>query len=90
MYIIQLLNGRKHSLQAMKIAPNKAINLFKSILLAQPKEGVSELEEIIQEVYELIRTEYPSLDLSEVIDKSLSLRPKIIKHTVFIQLGALI
>ena len=67
---------QKHSLEAMKIVPNNAFNRFKSILLTHPKESVSELEEIIQEVYELIRTEYPSLDLSEVIDKSLSLRPK--------------
>ena len=67
---------QKHSLEAMKIAPNNVFNRFKSILLTHPKESVSELEEIIQEVYELIRTEYPSIDLSEVIDKSLSLRPK--------------
>ncbi|WP_419882886.1 DUF4037 domain-containing protein [Peribacillus sp. B-H-3] len=67
---------QKHSLEAMIIAPNNAFNRFKSILLTHPKESVSELEEIIQEVYELIKTEYPSLDLSAVIDKSLSLRPK--------------
>ena len=67
---------QKHSLEAMKIAPHNAFNRFKSILLTHPKESVSELEEIIQEVYELIRTEYPSIDLSEVIDKSLSLRTK--------------
>ena len=60
----------------MNIAPINAFNRFKSILLTHPKESVSELEEIIQEVYELIKTEYPSIDLSEVIDKSLSLRPK--------------
>jgi len=67
---------QKHSLEAMKIAPINTYARFTSILLNHPKESVSELEGIIREVYELIRTEYPSLDLSEAIDSSLFLRPK--------------
>lgn len=67
---------QKHSLEAMKIAPRNSIDRFTSILLNHPKEGVGELEEMIQEVYELIRVEYPSLDLSQVMDRSLFLRPK--------------
>ncbi|MEI4770923.1 DUF4037 domain-containing protein [Psychrobacillus sp. FJAT-51614] len=67
---------QQHSLEAMNIVPTNTFNRFTSILLSHPKESVSELEGIIQEVYELIRTEYPSLELSEVIDKSLFLRPK--------------
>ncbi|MEI4769872.1 DUF4037 domain-containing protein [Psychrobacillus sp. FJAT-51614] len=67
---------QKHSLETMNIVPRNTFNRFTSILLNHPKESVRELEEIIQEVFELIRTEYPSIDLSEVIDKSLFLRPK--------------
>ena len=67
---------QKHSLETMKIAPKNAIDRFASILLTHPKKSVDELEEIIQEIFELIASEYPSLDLSDVIDKSLFVRPK--------------
>lgn len=67
---------QKHSLEAMKIVPRNIFNRFTSILLNHPNESVSELEDIIKEIYELIKTEYPSLDLSEAFDKSLFLRPK--------------
>ncbi|MBS4215105.1 hypothetical protein [Neobacillus rhizophilus] len=67
---------QKHSLEAMKIVPRNTFNRFTSILLNHPKEGVRELEEMIQEVNELVETEYLLLDLSEVIDQSLFLRPK--------------
>jgi hypothetical protein len=67
---------QKHSLEAMNITPKKLSKRFESILLKHPKDGVKELEVITQEVYQLIQSEYPSMDLSAVIDKSLFLRPK--------------
>jgi len=67
---------QKHSLKTMMIASKNAFNRFTSILLTHPKESVDELEKIIQEIFELITSEYPSLDLSEVVDKSLFVRPK--------------
>jgi hypothetical protein len=66
----------KHSLKAMKIVPRDAFHRFSSILLNHPKDSVSELEELIKEVYELVRIEFPSLDLSDAMDKAFFLRPK--------------
>ncbi|MGE7687575.1 DUF4037 domain-containing protein [Lysinibacillus sp. NPDC097214] len=67
---------QKHSLENMKIAPKNLSNRLTSILLGQPKNSVRELEVITQEIYQLIQSEYPTIDLSNVIDKSLFLRPK--------------
>lgn len=68
---------QEHSLRAMKIVPKNISNRFASVLLNHPKDSLSELEEIIQEIFQLIKTEYPSLDVSEALNKSLFLRPKI-------------
>ena len=67
---------QKHSLEAMKIVPEDAFNRFTSILLNHPQTSVGNLEQMVQEVFELIGGEYPSLNLSRVIDQSLFLRPK--------------
>jgi len=67
---------QKHSLENMKIAPKNLSNRLTSILLGHPKNSVRELEVITQEIYQLIQSEYPTIDLSNVIDKSLFLRPK--------------
>jgi hypothetical protein len=67
---------QKHSLETMKIVPKNISKRFTSILLEHPKNSVRELEVITQEIYQLIQNEYPTMDLSKVIDKLLFLRPK--------------
>jgi hypothetical protein len=70
---------QKHTLENMEIVPKNIANRLPSILLEHPKNSVKELEAIIQEIYQLIQNEYPTMDLSEVINKSLFLRPKTTK-----------
>ncbi|WBL16952.1 DUF4037 domain-containing protein [Sutcliffiella sp. NC1] len=67
---------QKQSLQSMDITPENIVNRLDSIFLDHPSNSVKELEDIIGDVYELIQREYPQIDLSSVIDKSLFLRPK--------------
>lgn len=67
---------QKHSLEAMKITRNDIIKRFSSILLEHPKKSVQIVEEIIQELYQIIQGEYPTMNLSRFIDKSAFLRPK--------------
>ncbi|MED4018734.1 DUF4037 domain-containing protein [Sutcliffiella cohnii] len=67
---------QKQSLHSMNITPENIVNRLESIFLDHPSNSVRELEVIIGEVYGLIQREYPQIDLSSVIDKSLFLRPK--------------
>ncbi|GAA0458321.1 DUF4037 domain-containing protein [Alkalibacillus silvisoli] len=67
---------QKHTLSSMEIIPENVSNRLESIFLNDPKVSIRELEVIIKEMYELIQCEYPQIDLSLVLDKSLFLRPK--------------
>ncbi|MEC5425795.1 DUF4037 domain-containing protein [Virgibacillus sp. C22-A2] len=67
---------QNHSLEKMTIVPKNISSRLNSILLEHPKKAVIELENIIQEIYQLIQSEYPTMDLYKVMDQTLFLRPK--------------
>ncbi|MFZ3591129.1 DUF4037 domain-containing protein [Bacillus sp. DJP31] len=67
---------QKYSLEAMNIVPKNVSQRFTSILVEHPKDSVRELEGIIQEIYQLIKGEYPTMNLSKVMNQALFLRPK--------------
>ncbi|GAA0462720.1 DUF4037 domain-containing protein [Alkalibacillus silvisoli] len=67
---------QQHSLNTMTIKPTNIASRLNSVFLDVPKIALSELELIVQEVYELIKSEFPQVDLSGVIDRSIFLRPK--------------
>ena len=67
---------QKQSLLKMAIAPENISDRLSSVLIDHPKKGVKELEGIIQEIYGFIESEFPTIDLSKVKDKTQFLRPK--------------
>jgi hypothetical protein len=67
---------QKLSLETMSISPEKVSERLEMILLEHPKDGLNELELIIQEIYHLLQKECPHIELSGFIEKSLFVRPK--------------
>ena len=67
---------QNHSLLKMTIAPMNISDRLTSVLLDHPKKGVKELEAMVQEIYDLIQSEFPTIELSKVNDKAQFLRPK--------------
>ncbi|WP_078597688.1 DUF4037 domain-containing protein [Evansella clarkii] len=67
---------QKQTLELMIIKPEKIVERLGSLFLKDPSVSIGELEEILQDVYELIQREHPQLDLSNVINRSLQLRPE--------------
>lgn len=67
---------QRRSLETMTKIPKDAYQRLSSILLGHPRDGINEMEKIIEEVFQLITNEYPLLNLSDARDKALFLRPK--------------
>lgn len=67
---------QKQTLESMAIAPKNISSRLESVFLGGPQTSLRELEGIVLEVYQLIQREYPEMDLSSVIGKSLFLRPE--------------
>ncbi|WP_345239346.1 DUF4037 domain-containing protein [Pontibacillus salipaludis] len=67
---------QKHTLNSMEITPVSITTRLESILLDEPKISIRKLEVIVEEMYELVQSELPQIDLSFVLDNSLFLRPK--------------
>lgn len=67
---------QKQTLELMIIKPEKIVDRLGSLFLKDPSVSIGELEEILQDVYELIQREHPQLGLSNVINRSLQLRPE--------------
>lgn len=67
---------QNNTLKSMTITPDNMINRLESIFLENPSTAIRELKAIIQELFELIRSEHPQIELSTVIEKSLFVRPK--------------
>ncbi|WP_077604895.1 DUF4037 domain-containing protein [Oceanobacillus sojae] len=67
---------QKQTLESMMITPENIHNRLETVFLGEPAASLSGLESIVQDVYQLIQCEYPQIDISSVIDKSLFLRPE--------------
>lgn len=67
---------QRQTLGLMTIVPENICSRLESVFLDDPTFSLEELEKIVQEVYQLIQREYPQIDISPVIDKSLFLRPE--------------
>lgn len=67
---------QKNSLQTMKKIPDNTLERLELIFTGKPEVGLKELELVIQEIYLLIKAEYPNLEISQYINKSEFLRPK--------------
>jgi len=67
---------QRQTLESMTIVPENICSRLASVFLDDPTDSLKELEKIVQEVYQLIQREYPQIDISPVIDKSLFLRPE--------------
>ncbi len=67
---------QKQTLELMTIAPGNISARLESFFLGDSVTSLSELESIVREVYQLIQHEYPQMDISSIINKSLFLRPE--------------
>lgn len=66
---------QRQTLESMAIIPKDITNRFESTFLQDPEIAVKQLNLIIKDVYRLIQQTLPQIDVSTVIQKSLSLRP---------------
>lgn len=55
----------KNNIELMEIKPENLHNRMNEILIGDPRKGVIELEELIEEVMRLVREYHPELDISE-------------------------
>ncbi|WP_102027812.1 DUF4037 domain-containing protein [Salirhabdus sp. Marseille-P4669] len=67
---------QKQSTEKMTLLPNNLVQRLQSVLVEHPKHSVRELENIVQETYELVQKEYPQMDLTPVKEKSTFVRPR--------------
>ncbi|GKV57252.1 hypothetical protein NCCP2222_31990 [Sporosarcina sp. NCCP-2222] len=67
---------QKKSLENMTVVPENVVSRLTSILLEHPEKGIRELEVMIGEIFDLIQKEYPDMDVTEVREKTLFLRPE--------------
>lgn len=67
---------QKHTIGMMKIIPYHANERMENIFLHHPKDGIAELEAIIEDVYQLIHLEVPNIVLTNAVNRSQFLRPK--------------
>ncbi|MFD1413071.1 DUF4037 domain-containing protein [Oceanobacillus jeddahense] len=67
---------QKQTLQTMIIAPGNIYNRLEFVFLGDPAAALSELEDIVQDVYRLIQREQPKIGISSVMDQALFLRPE--------------
>ncbi|WP_339181886.1 DUF4037 domain-containing protein [Oceanobacillus sp. FSL W7-1293] len=67
---------QRQTLELMTIVPENIYRRLESVFLDDPAASLRELEKIVKEVYRLIQREYPQIDISSVINKSLFLRPE--------------
>ncbi|WP_371811568.1 DUF4037 domain-containing protein [Sporosarcina sp. Te-1] len=70
------------SLEKMPIVPENISSRMTSILMEHPTKGVRDLEVLMGQVYELIQTEYPEMDVMEVMEKTLFIRPKNVVDSI--------
>ncbi len=67
---------QKQSTEKMALLPNNLVQRLQSVLVEHPKHSVRELENIVQETYEIVQKEYPQMDLTPVREKSTFVRPR--------------
>lgn len=67
---------QRQTLESMTIVSENIYSRLESVFLDDPAASLRELEKIVKEVYRLIQREYPQIDISSVINKSLFLRPE--------------
>jgi predicted nucleotidyltransferase len=67
---------QRHALEAMHIVPKNLAERLESVLISHPTNSVMELENIIQEVYELVEKEMPTIDLTKFWNRANFVRPK--------------
>ncbi|TLS35857.1 DUF4037 domain-containing protein [Pseudalkalibacillus caeni] len=66
-----------HVVQCMEVKPRDLYNRLSGVLLdGDPKKGILELEEIIQEVFELAEEKFPSLNIDELKKRADFVRPE--------------
>ena len=67
---------QKNSLENMTIVPKDITSRLTSILMEHPEKGIRDVEMMIDQIYQLIQKEYPAMDLSETVEKTLFIRPR--------------
>lgn len=67
---------QRNSLEGMPIKPPNMAERMESVFLGKPEDAVKELEAISRELFELIGTEIPALDLEEVKEQVQRVRPR--------------
>ena len=67
---------QKNSLENMTIVPKDITSRLPSILMEHPEKGIRDVEMMIDQIYQLIQKEYPAMDLSETVEKTLFIRPR--------------
>lgn len=67
---------QRKSIDEMAIKPSNISARLESVFLGKPQDAVREMEEIIQEVFDLIEEELPQLDVSDARKQTEQVRPR--------------
>ncbi|MCP2036434.1 putative nucleotidyltransferase [Planomicrobium sp. HSC-17F08] len=67
---------QNHALGKMSILPENSSERFASVLLGDPQESVKVLEEMVSEIFQLARSNYPDAIRPGVMEKALWTRPR--------------
>lgn len=67
---------QNHSLGKMNILPENSSERFASVLLGDPQESVKVLEELVSEIFQLARSNYPNAIRPGGMERALGARPR--------------